>query len=71
MIWGAFWYRSAYRCMNFTECSWWRWEGIRAFLFNIWGTIYAGPDLDEQPVDMRLSDFRFRQNDGCLATRRT
>ena len=36
-------------------------EGIHLFQFSIRGIMHAGPYLCGQPVDMLLSDFRFRR----------
>lgn len=38
------------------------WEAIHLFQFNIHGIVHAGPILPGRPVDMPLSDSRFRRN---------
>ena len=38
------------------------WEAIHLFQFSVRGVVYAGPCLHGQPVDVPLSDFRFRRN---------
>ena len=36
------------------------WEAIHLLQFSVRGVVYAGPSLHGQPVDVPLSDFRFR-----------
>ena len=38
------------------------WETIHLFEFSVRGAVYAGPSLHGQPVNVPLSDFRFRRN---------
>ena len=39
-----------------------RWEAIHLFQFSVQGVVHTGPHLHGQPVDVPLSDFRFRRN---------
>ena len=38
------------------------WGAIHLFQFSVRGVVHAGPHLHGQPVDVPLSDFRFRRN---------
>ena len=38
------------------------WEAIHLFQFNVRGVVHAGPCLHGQPVNVPLSDIRFRRN---------